>query len=85
MEGCNYFVLLNLAESLQKMLTPRVVQIHREAKTAKTMLLILGVHMLSLIPYLIVVVWRYFVEEGGMASALSVAKKVCTRRTSRLL
>ena len=57
--------------------SPRAAQIQKEAKTAKMMVLILGVHMLSLIPYLVVVTMRYFVEEEG---ALSDAKKVKAAR-----
>ena len=60
-------------KQLHAVYSPRAAQIQKEAKTAKMMVLILGVHMLSLIPYLVVVTMRYFVEEEG---ALSDAKKV---------
>ena len=58
-------------------LTPRAAQIHQEAKTARTMVLVLGLHMVSLIPYLIVVTMRY-ANEGreDVEAALSDAKKV---------
>ena len=56
--------------------TPKRAQIHKEAKTAKTMALILGVHMVSLIPYLVVVTMRYFVDDQEGSEKLSDAKKV---------
>ncbi len=54
----------------------QAAQIHAEAKTAKTMALILGVHMLGLAPYLAVVVWRYQDNSREVDRALGVAKKV---------
>ncbi len=54
----------------------QAAHIHAEAKTAKTMALILGVHMLGLAPYLAVVVWRYQDNSREVDRALGVAKKV---------
>ncbi len=65
-------------QQCQCVLTPKAAQIRSEAKTAKTMALILGVHMFSLAPYLAVVVGRYFAPQE-MAPALSDAKKVITK------
>ncbi len=69
------FALLHFLQQCRCLLTPRAAQIRSESKTAKTMALILGVHMLSLTPYLAVVVWRYFSPEEA-APLLSDAKKV---------
>jgi len=55
--------------------TPKAAILHQEAKTAKTMLLILGVQMISLIPYLVVVTLRYF-EADEASETMSDVKKV---------
>lgn len=50
-------------------------QMSQEAKTAKMMLMILGVHVVSLLPFLVVITWRFVASEQH-ADALSDAKKV---------
>ena len=67
-----------LQQSQSLIISPKAAAIHKEAKTAKMMGLILGVHMVSLIPYLVVVTMRYLDEGNGSTQAgpLSDAKKV---------
>ncbi|TRY70860.1 hypothetical protein TCAL_06545 [Tigriopus californicus] len=70
-----YKIFREAWQQLQSAFTLKAIQIHQEAKTTKMMVLILSVHMFSLIPYLIVVIMRYYCSED-MAGSLSDAKKV---------
>lgn len=62
----------------------RLQQLKKETKTAKTMAIILGVHLLSLMPYLVVITWGYLMTENAASSQyLSDAKKVCLEKIGR--
>ena len=77
--------MVNLQKSKRELhfqcpLTPRAAQIQQESKTARTMALVLGLHVVSLIPYLVVVTLRYLQEGRDEDGALSDAKKVLSIR-----